>query len=241
MPTTKADIITRLRRDILWQQFKPISGNSTAQVGLGPIEKAFPNNRFPAASVHEFCSVATEDAVASTGFISGLLSMLMRDSGAAVWIGPTKKIFPPALAGFGIDPDKIIFITLQKERDIAWAMEEALKCNGLAAVVGEMPDISFTVSRRLQLAVEQSRVTGFILRHSSRNLNTTACVSRWKIRPLASGSAGLPGVGFPRWNVELVKIRNGRPGSWQVEWSAGKFRHLSNTNAIITEQQKKAG
>lgn len=46
-------------------------------------------------------------------------------------------------------------------------MEEALKCGGLAAVVGEVQDISFTASRRLQLAVEQSGVTGF---ESSRGL-----------------------------------------------------------------------
>jgi protein ImuA len=34
-------------------------------------------------------------------------------------------------------------------------MEEALKCEGLAAVIGEIKEISFSDSRRLQLAVEQ--------------------------------------------------------------------------------------
>jgi len=41
-------------------------------------------------------------------------------------------------------------------------MEEALKCESLSAVIAETPEISFTVSRRLQLAVEQNRVTSFI-------------------------------------------------------------------------------
>ena len=40
-----------------------------------------------------------------------------------------------------------------------WAIEEALKCDGLAAVIGEMKELSFTNSRRLQLAVEKSHVT----------------------------------------------------------------------------------
>ena len=103
-------------------------------------------------------------------------------------------------------------------------MEEALKCDGLSAVIGEMQELSFTASRRLQLAVEQSRVTGFILRHNPRNLNTTACVTRWKITSLPSELADdMPGVGFPRWNVELLKIRNGKPGAWQIEWTAGPF------------------
>ncbi|HEY4206229.1 MAG TPA: hypothetical protein VGM31_05445, partial [Puia sp.] len=33
----------------------------------------------------------------------------------------------------------------------------------------------------------------------------------------------MPGVGFPRWNIELSRIRNGHPGSWVVEWQAGRF------------------
>ena len=69
----------------------------------------------------------------------------------------------------------------------------------------------------------------------------TACVSRWQISSLASEATDLPGVGFPKWNIELLKIRNGKPGAWQVEWAAGKF-HLNNEVAAIEfEQQKKTG
>ena len=121
-------------------------------------------------------------------------------------------------------------------------MEEALKCDSLSAVVGDMKELSFTNSRRLQLAVERSQVTGFILRNNPRNLNTTACVSRWKITPLPGESAeDLPGVGFPRWNVELLKVRNGKPGSWQIEFAGGRFRLISKIAAIALEQQKKTG
>ena len=150
-------------------------------------------------------------------------------------------LFPPAFKSFGIDPDRIIFIQLQKEKDLLWAMEEALKCNGLSAVVCELQELSFTSSRRFQLAVEQSAVTGFILRINPRKLVPTACVSRWRISSVASEVTEVPGVGFPKWNVELLKIRNGKPGAWQVEWAAGKF-HLNNEVAAIEfEQQKKTG
>jgi protein ImuA len=121
-------------------------------------------------------------------------------------------------------------------------MEEALKCDGLAAVVAEIQELSFIASRRLQLAVEKSLVTGFILRRNPRNINTTACVTRWKIKPIQSESVdGLPGVGFPRWNVELLKARNGKGGSWQIEWVAGQFKHISNTTIELPEIQKKTG
>ena len=121
-------------------------------------------------------------------------------------------------------------------------MEEALKCEGLAAVIGEIKELSFTDSRRLQLAVEQSQVTGFVLRNNPRSVNTTACITRWKISSLHSElSSGMPGVGFPRWNVDLVKVRNGKPGNWQIEWVAGKFRHITPISLIVPVQQKKTG
>src|SRR5690606_39979301 len=82
----------------------------------------------------------------------------------------------------------------------------------------------FVQSRRLQLAVEKSRVTGLILRCNPRAIGSTACTARWRIRSLPSILVdGLPGVGFPRWEVELLKVRNGNPGCWQLEWSENRF------------------
>ena len=243
MPATKADIIAQLQKDILFLQgFKPSLNGTAADVVPGPIKDAFPGASFPLGVVHEFLPGGAEDTAATGGFIAGVLATLMRSSGVSLWISSSRTLFPPALKSFGIDPGKIIFIDLEKEKDILWAMEEGLKCDGLAAVVAEIQEISFTVSRRLQLAVEQSRVTGFILRRNPRNLNTTACISRWKIIPLPSELADdLPGVGFPRWNVELLKIRNGKPGAWQIEWAAGRFRHISRIPSTALEHQKKAG
>ncbi|WP_432328021.1 hypothetical protein ACRQ5D_33925 [Mucilaginibacter sp. P25] len=83
-------------------------------------------------------------------------------------------------------------------------------------------------SRRLQLAVEQSHVTGFVLRKDVKKENTTACVSRWHVQPVRSQlRAGMPGVGLPRWQVELTKIRNGTPGTWTLEWCQHQFRTVT--------------
>lgn len=141
----KADIIAKLQRDILpLQGYKSLFHNDGLDVGLGPIKHAFPNKQFPLGAVHEFLCNGAEDATASSGFISGILSSLMRSSGAAIWIAPSQTIFPPALKAFGIDPDKIIFVTLKKEKEILWAVEEALKCSSLAAVVSEIAEYNFT-------------------------------------------------------------------------------------------------
>jgi protein ImuA len=232
IPVKRADVIVELQTDILRLQGFKCSNNATVDVGLGPIKNAFPNASFPLGAMHEFLSTRAEDAAATTGFIAGLLASLMGSNGTCLWISSSRTLFPPALKNFGIAPDRFIFIDVQRERDVMWAMDEALKCGALTAVVGEMQEIGFTASRRLQLAVEQSQVTGFVLRnnlrHNSRQtgkLNTTACVSRWKITSLPSVPLviGMPGIGFPQWRVELLRIRNGKSGVWDIQWRDGKF------------------
>lgn len=242
MSIAKADILKNLQTDILRMQGFKSSGNPTLDMGLGPIKDAFPNGSFPLGAVHEFLSGRVEDSASTGGFISGLLSSLMGNTGTTLWISSSRTLFPPALKSFGLEPDRFIFIDLQKEKDVIWAMDEALKCGALSSVVGEIREIDFITSRRLQLAVEQSQVTGFILRNHYRKLNTTACVSRWKITPLSSESVDdLPGIGFPKWRVELLRMRNGKAGVWDIQWADGRFVPIYNFPSILHEQQKKAG
>jgi protein ImuA len=242
MRAEKAKVISQLQQDILLLQgYKPADGN-TVDIGLGFINEAFPNGSFPLGAVHEFLSLGAEDTAATSGFIAGLISPLMGSGGISLWISCARKLFPPALKNFGIQPDRFIFIDLQKEKHITWAMEEALKCSALTAVIGEMKEINFTSSRRLQLAVEQSKVTGFILRNNPSNLNATACVARWKISPLLSETSDdMPGIGFPHWKVELLRIRNGKPGRWEVKWENGRFQPIYKITSIVEEQQKQTG
>jgi len=173
-------------------------------------------------------------AGAATGFALGLAATSRR----LLWIAEdmalveSGAIYGPGLDQFNRAPERLLTVATAHRRDLLWAMEEALKCEGLAAVVGEVREISFTQSRRLQLAVEQSKVTGFLLSNNPAGLKTTACVARWRITPLPSETEEtMPGIGFTRWNVELLKVRNGSPGNWKMEWSGGKFTQVQKNIA----------
>ncbi len=238
MHAAKSDIISSLKREILPLEGLGNKRSGTAiDLGFEFMKDAFAEGLFPLGAVHELISDGGEAASSTAGFTSGILARLMKNVGAAVWIGKSPILFPPALKTFGIAPDQVIFICLKKEKDILWAMEEALKCASLSAVIGEMTELSFTHSRRFQLAVEQSKTTGFILRNNPRILTPNSCIARWKIKPLPSISEdGLPGIGYPVWEVDLQKIRNGRPQSWSVEWRAGKFQEVKETIPAIILQ-----
>jgi len=225
MPDTKRDIINKLQKDILlWEGFKPPQADNVDAFGLGPVEAAFPNSVFPTGALHELICPSPEHAAATSGFIAGILGTLMKQGGTCLWIGSSRKLFPSSLSAFNIEPDRVIFIDLKREKDVLWVTEEALKCEGLGAVIAELQDINIAQSRRLQLATESSKVTGFILRTDLNKAKTSTCVARWRISSIPSETEdGLPGVGFPRWQVELLKVRNGNPGVWRMEWAGRGF------------------
>lgn len=234
-------IIQQLQRQLVNWQGKEQRPGQNLSLGLGPIEYAFPGNTFPKAAIHEFISTTSQQAACTTGFISVILGKLMRHDGVCLWISskPRRIVFAPALKNFGIEPNRILFADTDTPKQTLWALEEALKCNAVTAVVGELTELGFNESRRMQLAVEQSQVTGFIHRFKPKNINTVACVTRWKIRSLASKTPdGLPGLGFPRWNVELQKVRNGKPGQWQIQWSPIKGLEYIEPIGVPLTQRK---
>jgi len=227
MLTGKQNILRQLQEEILpLQGFRPPTAGATLDTsqgrmgGLRTLTKAFPRGQFPTGAVHEFLSSAREDGAATAGFVGALMAPLMREGGVCIWVSTGRTVFPAALKRFGVEPHRIVFVDLRREKDALYAMEEALKTEGLGVVVGEIRDLDFTASRKLQLAVEKSRVTGLLLRHQPRQMGTVAAVARWRISATASEpEAGMPGVGAPRWKVDLLRVRNVTPGSWLVEWN----------------------
>lgn len=238
--TGKHEIFQSLKQQILHiEGFKEPS--LTEQTSLGRINEAFPNNVFPFSALHEFFCSNKEQVAASSAFIAALLSSHPYKTGTIVWISSSFQLFPPSLKWFGIQPHQVLFLHVKKEKDIAWAVNEALKCSSLSAVVGEMPEMSLTASRRFQLAIEDAGVGCFILRANPKNLLTTA-VSRWQIQPMHSKiEDGFPGLGHPRWQVKLLKVRNGKPGTWDIEWSNGGFHYVSRLAVIHKTVQKQTG
>jgi len=239
----KKDIFQQLQKQVLELQGHSARAYARTVSGLGSMEAAFPDKVFPVSAVHEFISHTHEDATATNGFMAAIAGKLLQETGVSVWISTRGNIFPPALTAFGIDPERVIFVELRSDKQALWAMEEALKCTALSAVICELRELTFTQSRRLQLAVEQSHVTGFIHRYKPRSENTVACTTRWYIRPSPTAvDDDITGVGFPCWHVELQKVKNGKPGQWQLQWSADGFRDLAQAaGEVITLPIRKTG
>ncbi|WP_415582025.1 ImuA family protein [Flavobacterium longum] len=209
--------------------------------GFEPFNEAFPHGVFPKTAIHEFISHEPHQAAATSAFITALAGKFTKENGVCLWVG-NRNVYPPGLKHFGINPDRIVFVNTSKLKDILWTTEEALKCDVLSAVVADTKELGFTESRRLLLAMERSGVTGFIHRHSPRTENAVACTTRWKITPLPSFSPdGLPGIGYYCWEVQLLKVKNGKPKSWRIRWADDGFQTLYDAPSNIQNPEKQAG
>jgi protein ImuA len=222
---TKAGALTELRKQIqTLEGFKGESAPHIIRLEAGDIDSHLPGGSFPLGTIHELMSESPAASAAATGFLSLLLARMAGDAGIIVWITKAKTLYAPGLVHYGLCPERIIFAECARDREGLWAMEEALRCKGLVAVVGEIDDAGLTATRRLQLAAESSGVTGFLLRRDSGKNLSSACMTRWIVKPAASIVAdNLPGVGSESWQVELVRARGGRPGQWHLTWDGKKL------------------
>ncbi|WP_256012144.1 ImuA family protein [Desertivirga xinjiangensis] len=135
MRADKQNIINQLRKKILLLEgFKPVNTDGNRVSGLKAIEAAFPNQTFPTGTIHEFVA-AGEQSSACLGFMSALLGSLVKDNGICLWISTSRQVFPPSLLSTGLAPDRILVIDVNREKDVLWATEEALKCEGLTTFV----------------------------------------------------------------------------------------------------------
>jgi protein ImuA len=144
--------------------------------------------------------------------------------GVVLWCLPRPDIYGPGLAAHGLDPGRVVLVRVSRDAEILWAMEEGLRAPGIVAVVGEIGSFPMVASRRLQLAAERSGIMAFLLRRwrdggqaARERALPNAAVTRWRIAALPSlPTRGEPGVGHPRWRVELLRCRGGEPACWEM-------------------------
>jgi protein ImuA len=159
--------------------------------------------------------------------------------GQVLWCPARPGLYGPGLAAFGLGPGQLILVHARDDQQRLWAMEEGLKCTGLAMVVGEVGRLDLGQSRRLQLAAEASGVTALLLPRKPApgpggdSPGLSAGLTRWRITTLPSApTQGYAGIGAPRCRVELLRCKGGRPGEWLLQWNGDGFSRCDAAGAF---------
>ena len=214
----------------------PPATGALISTGCPEIDTSLPAHGLAGGAVHEMAGVGYQDRSAALGFALGLTARLLQERpGPLIWCETRDHdrlhIHGPGLMAFGIDPGRLTKVTVARETDLLWALEEALDCPYVAGVVGILwseKRYSFTASRRLSLRAKKSGVTALLVRsHHARG--ASAAATRWRIAgapspALAPYSSMLPRLGNAGWRVDLCKSGNGRENKWDVVWNHEAIR-----------------
>ncbi|MBA4789459.1 MAG: hypothetical protein H2042_07155 [Rhizobiales bacterium] len=128
-------------------------------------------------------------------------------------------LYGPGLEAAGLPEGALILVRVRRAEEALLVMEEALKCSGLAAVLGEvgtpLPD-ALTATRRLSLAARAGGGLGLLLRPAP-DTAPCAAVTRWRIAPATSRPLdAFGGLGAPCLSADLTRNRHGPPGAWRL-------------------------
>ena len=190
--------------------------------GVPAIDERLPGGGLPFGALHEVAGGA-EGALhgaAAARFAAGVLA---RTQGQVLWCLRHPDLFAPSLVQVGLPPERVIFAQVDDEAGVLAAMEEGLRWRGLAGVIGEVAKLPMTASRRLQLAAEKSGQMAIAIRRWRRVADAaelgrpTAAFSRWRVTSLPSSPLPTPGVGRPRWFLELFRCRAGEAFDLEIE------------------------
>lgn len=205
------------------------AGLASLPLGAPALDRRLPAGGLPLGVLHELEGARGDwDDGAATGFCLLLLQrLLVARAGPVIWVSAGHDLYGPGLLAAGLDPGRFLFVTAAGEGERLWAMEEALREPGLAAVLGEIETLTSRAARRLQLAAEASGVTAFALRRglkpSARGREPSTAATRWRVSALSSGTPQIGQrerwIGTPRWRVELLRCRGAAPAAWDVSWN----------------------
>lgn len=225
--------IASLRRTILSLEGRPATledgAAAFAPFGVPAIDAALAGG-LPRAALHEIAAAGEAEIAAATGFALALAGRSAR-SHTVLWISEDMAAlesgapYGPGLDEVGLLPEAVLRVTAARPREVLWAMEEALRCRAVGAVIGEIrkaSGIDPVASRRLSLAAGRQRTPALLLRaHGAPR--PVAAVTRWIVG--AAPSAAAPhATGPPAFAVQLVRNRYGRLGSWILEWNRAEQR-----------------
>lgn len=193
--------------------------------GLAAVDAALPWGGLPVGRVHQVTGGAPFLAPV-LAFTAGLAARLGESlDGGVLWVveahGPDDALYGPGLAALGLPPSRLVVVRAGDAVGVLWAMEEALRCPAPAAVIGQPRSLTPTAARRLQLAAEQGRTTGFLLPSAAvfgdLASPTLPVATRWRVDPAPSVPACPGSLGPPRWTVTLERCQGGLPHAWLVE------------------------
>lgn len=182
-------------------------GETALSTGWPPLDGLLPGGGLRRGALVEWLAAGPGSGAALLAWRAAQLAA--QEGGAIVVLDRRREVYPPALAAWGVDLERVIFVQPQSARDEGWAWDQALRCSGVAAVWGWVDQVDSRLFRRWQLSAEASGCVGLLVRPGAARTEPTWADVRWWVEPQRAAAGR-------RMRVELLRCRNAG-GSGGVE------------------------
>jgi hypothetical protein len=213
---------------------QPNGAGALSSTGMAALDALLPAGIFRPGMLVEWIMAGEGSGAARLALPMACQSL--QNGGVLVVIDERREFYPPAAVRLGVDLDRTIVVRPRNHQETIWALEQALRCPGVAATlswIGPLPDRLF---RRLQLAAEHGARLGLLMRPAEALKTSTWADLRWLVQPLQSpaeqnqpasclplraphdvrsclsGTSGLSVTSGRRLRIELLHCREGTPG-----------------------------
>jgi protein ImuA len=226
-PGGRADRVAYLRRAVAHIEAKASQGERAAgRLSLTRALDRALGGGLADDALHEITPAEPMDGAAAMGFALALAARFLKQRpSAGLLIGEsfaaheTGALYAPGLVAHGLPLSRLVFVEAPDANAAFWAMEEALKSGGPAAVVAEIWSLkgySLAASRRLLLAARKGRTPALLVLASAYGQAerlSSAADTRFEIAALPSAripaASGRDLLGPFACGARLVKARLG--------------------------------
>ena len=240
----KAQTLETLKRQVAALETQPLLTDTQSLAAAAGLLAT------PRGCVHEVFADSLANAGAALGFALAQAKRVLAPERPGLIIlqlkSDAQEIGLPyglGLKSFGLDTAAIVLIRTDTIVELLWALEEAIACRAVGAVVADIAyphkELDFTASRRLALRSAASGGSVFLVRYG-RHREAGAAKYRWRVAPSLSAAPPFDdrAPGPPRWRITLekgsldVRRRTAAAGEeYLVDWTENGLVLADDTNS----------
>jgi len=151
--------------------------------GVAAIDRQLPQRGFRRGTLVEWLTGRSIRGSGAGGLALLAAREAARAGGAIVLFDSRRQFYPPAAARLGLDPARLILVRPRTAEDEHWALQQACRSHGVAAVLWWGDQLEANHFRRLQLACESSLALALLVRPVRRRNEPSWAESRWLVEP----------------------------------------------------------
>lgn len=223
MSAVQSGIVEQLRKQLRSCMPHTIARESIP-TRFGGLNKLLPDKGIRTGSVVEWISAGPGGRTSTIAFAAA--SGLLQQPGALAVVDPLHSLCTASLPQLGIPLSRLLLVRPQLadtrstfiseyrlsgvvRSNALWALEQLARCTGVSVVLTWIDRLTSTAQRRLQLAVERSGTTVFLIRPSSVLNQPTWADLRFMVHTSCDNSLRQPKLATSsRLQVKLIRSRN---------------------------------